>query len=144
MRRLSSIFISAAVAISGLTLTATGASANTSGKATVKTVAAIAPTAVPNATILRIVRLNKTNSFLVAGIDASTAGANIHLWKIKEDLTVDTSFKPVDLGDAFEYPTASNSTCMQNQNNSWNCYRLENLTVNETANTYVVSYTKNV
>ncbi len=147
MRRLSSIFISAAVAISGLTLTATGASANTGGKATVKTVASAAPSAVPNATILRIVRLNRTNSFLVAGIDASTAGANIHLWKIKEDLTVDTSFKPVDLGNGFEYPTASNSTCMQSQNNvnnPWNCYRLENLTVNETANTYVVSFSKRV
>lgn len=147
MRRLSSIFISAAVAISGQTLTATGASANTGGKATVKTVASAAPSTIPNATILRIVRLNKTNSFLVAGIDASTAGANIHLWKIKEDLTVDTSFKPVDLGDAFEYPTASNSSCMQNQNNqnnSWSCYRIETLTVNETANTYLVGFTKNV
>ncbi len=144
MRRLSSIFISATVAISGLTLTATGASANTGGKATVKTVASAAPSAVPNATILRIVRLNKSNSFLVAGIDASTAGANIHLWKIKEDLTIDTSFKPVDLGDAFEYPTASNSSCMQRQNVSWDCYRLENLAVNETANTYVVSYSKRV
>lgn len=149
MRRLSSIFISAAVAISGLTLTATGASANTSGKATVKTAASssIAPSAVPNATILRIVRLNKTNSFLVAGINASTAGANIHLWKLKEDLSVDTAFKPVDLGDGFEYPTASNSSCIQNQNNpsnTWNCYRLEALMVNETSNTYAVSYTKNV
>lgn len=100
MRRLTSILISAAVAISGLTLTATGASAANSGKATVKTATSVAPTAVPNATVLRIVRLNKTNSFLVAGIDVSTAGANIHLWKIKEDLTVDTTFKPVDLGDA--------------------------------------------
>lgn len=142
MRRLSSIFISAAVAISGLTLTATGASANTSGKATVKTVASASPSAVPNATILRIVRLNKTNSFLVAGIDAATAGANIHVWKIKEDLSIDTSFKPVNLGDGFEYPTASNSTCMQNPNIASNCYRLDGLTVNETANTYAVSFTK--
>lgn len=147
MRRLSSIFISAAVAISGLTLTATGASATTGGKATVTTAATVAPSAVPNATVLRIVRLNKTNSFFVAGIDASTAGANMHVWKLKEDLSVDASFKPVNLGDAFEYPTASNSSCMQSQsnvNNSWNCYRIESLTVNETANTYVVSYTKRV
>lgn len=143
MRRLSSIFISAAVAISGLTLTANSASAANTGKATVKTTAAVSPSAVPNATILRIVRLNKTNSFLVAGIDASTAGANIHVWKIKEDLSIDTSFKPVNLGDAFEYPTASNSSCMQSPNNSY-CYRLEGLSVNETANTYAISYTKNV
>lgn len=143
MRRLSSIFISAAVAISGLTLTATAASA-ASGEATVKTTAAVSPSAVPNATILKIVRLNKTNSFLVAGIDAATAGANIHVWKIKEDLSIDTSFKPVNLGDGFEYPTASNSSCMQNANMISSCYRLEGFTVNETANTYVVSYTKNV
>lgn len=144
MRRLSSIFISAAVAISGLTLTSTGASASTSGKATVRTIASVAPSAVPNATTLRIVRLNRTNSFLVAGIDAATAGANIHVWKLKDDLSVDTSFKPVNLGDAFEYPTASNSMCMQNPNSASSCYRLESLTVNETANTYAVTYMKNV
>jgi len=80
----------------------------------------------------------------VAGIDAATAGANIHVWKLKDDLSIDTSFKPVNLGDAFEYPTASNSSCMQNPNSVSSCFRLESLTVNETANTYAVTYAKNV
>jgi flagellar motor protein MotB len=92
-------------------------------------------------------RLNKTNSFLVVGIDASTAGANIHLWKMKEDLTIDASFKPVDLGNDFEYPTASNSNCIANpgpSNNLGSCYRLEALTVNETANTYAIAFRRSL
>ena len=111
-----------------------------------KTTAAVAPSAVPNATILRLLRLNRTNSFLVLGIDATTAGANMHVWKIKDDLTLDSSFTPVDLGDAFEYPTAANSTCIANQpaNRNNSCFRIESFATNETANTYVVAFTKTV
>ena len=115
MRRLSSIFISAAVAISGLTLTSTVASA-AGGTATIKTAGMVAPSSVPNAQILRVLRLNNSNTFFIVGIDTNTAGANMHLWKIKEDLTLDTSFTPVDLGNDFEYPTASNSSCIANSN----------------------------
>lgn len=146
MRRLSSILASLAVAAGTLSLSPTAASA-AGGEATTKTVAIVAPTAVPNATILRIIRLNKTNSFLVAGIDSKTAGANIHLWKMKEDLTIDTSFNPVDLGNDFEYPTASNSSCIANSNPNIQlsaCYRLEAFTVNETINTYAIAFRRNL
>lgn len=146
MRRLTSICVSLAIGAGTLSLSPSVASANP-GQATTKFVATVAPSEVPNATILRMARLNKTNSFLVVGIDSSTAGANIHLWKMKEDLTIDSSFKPVDLGNDFEYPTASNSSCIANisqNNNLGSCYRLEALTINETANTYAIAFRRSL
>jgi outer membrane protein OmpA-like peptidoglycan-associated protein len=146
VRRLSSIIAAVAITATGLTFSPSVASA-AGGEATTKTVAIVAPTAVPNATILRMVRLNKTNSFLVAGIDSTSAGANIHLWKMKEDLTIDSSFKPVDLGNDFEYPTASNSSCIANINQNSQlsaCYRLEAFAVNETTNSYAIAFRRNL
>lgn len=148
MRRFLSLFSTAVIATASFVsfmYSPVRASSDT-GKATVKSVGAVAPAAVPNATILRMVRLNRTNSFLVAGIDANTAGANIHIWKIKDDLSLDTTFPAIDLGDAFEYPTTSNSTCMTTPqaNNGGTCFRIEALNVNETADTYAISYIKNV
>jgi outer membrane protein OmpA-like peptidoglycan-associated protein len=142
---LISAAVLAATSLVALSQSPVSASATT-GKATVKTTAAVAPSAVPNATILRLLRLNRTNSFLVLGIDATTAGANMHVWKIKDDLTLDSSFTPVDLGDAFEYPTAANSTCIANQpaNRNNSCFRIESFATNETANTYVVAFTRNI
>ena len=140
VRRLSSILASFAVAATGLTLATPVASATAApGKATVRNAAIVAPSAVPNPQILRIVRLNLSNSFMVLGIDSVTAGANMHIWRMKDDLTIDTSFAPVNLGDEFEYPTVSNSTCMAQQSNS-NCFNLENFAVNETAGHYAVSF----
>ncbi len=146
MRRLTSIFVSLAIGAGTLSLSPSVASANP-GQATTKFAATVAPSVVPNATILRMARLNRTNSFLVVGIDSTTAGANIHLWKMKEDLTIDASFKPVDLGNDFEYPTASNSSCIANNNQSNNlssCYRLEALTVNEITNTYAIAFRRSL
>lgn len=146
VRRLTSIFVSLAIGAGTLSLSPSVASANP-GQATTKFAATVAPSVVPNATILRMARLNRTNSFLVVGIDSTTAGANIHLWKMKEDLTIDASFKPVDLGNDFEYPTASNSSCIANNNQSNNlssCYRLEALTVNEITNTYAIAFRRSL
>jgi outer membrane protein OmpA-like peptidoglycan-associated protein len=146
VRRLTSIFVSLAVGAGTLSLSPSVASANP-GQATTKFTATVAPSVVPNAAILGMARLNKTNSFLVVGIDSTTAGANIHLWKMKEDLTIDASFKPVDLGNDFEYPTASNSSCIANNNQSNNlssCYRIEALTVNEIANTYAIAFRRSL
>ena len=150
MRRISSLFISVAMVAGVATFTSHSvASAATAagGEATTKSVAIVAPTEVPNASILRMARLNKSNSFLVAGIDSTTAGANIHLWKMKEDLTIDSSFKPVDLGNDFEYPTASNSSCIANINPNIQlsaCYRLEAFAVNETTNSYTIVFSRNL
>ena len=146
MRRLSSIIAVVALTATGLTLASSPVSA-AGGEATTKSVATVAPSVVPNATILRMARLNKTNSFLVVGINSTTAGANMHLWKMKEDLTIDSSFTPVDLGNDFEYPTASNSSCIANINQNSqlsSCYRLEAFTVNETANTYALSFRRSL
>jgi hypothetical protein len=146
VRRLSSVITAVALATTGLILSPSVASA-AGGEATTKAIATVAPSVVPNATILRMARLNKTNSFLVAGIDSTTAGANIHLWKMKEDLTIDSSFIPVDLGNDFEYPTASNSSCIANINQfsqTSSCYRLEAFTVNETANSYAIVFRRNL
>lgn len=146
MRRFPALLVSALAATSLITATAQGVSA-APGDATVKTAGMVAPSAVPNAQILRIVRVNKTSSFLVAGIDSTTAGANMYLWKLKEDLTLDTSFTPVDLGNDFEYPTASNSSCIANtnQNNqAGSCYRIESFVINETADSYAISFRRSL
>lgn len=72
-----------------------------------------APTSVPNARIESIRYLASENGFLVLGRDSQTQGSQLHLWKLKSDLTVDTSFPVVDLGSNFSAPTSSNSTCSE-------------------------------
>lgn len=123
----------------GLALATPVASANAApGKATTRNAPIVAPSAVPNPLILRMQRLNQANAFLVVGIDTVTPGANAHVWRMKDDLTIDTSFPAVNLGDEFELPTAGNSICMSSPNNS-NCWSLENFAVNETAGSYAVA-----
>lgn len=141
VRRLSSVFLSLATLAGGVFVSSAVANA-ASGAATVKTSAVIAPSSIPNAKLLRITRLAKTNSFLAVAIDSVTAGANAHLYKIKEDLTIDSSFKPVDLGSDFSIPTSSNSSCMQNNSNY--CWSLESFNVNETAGVYTISMWRNL
>lgn len=141
MRRLSSIFIAAAVAISGLTLTATGASA-AGGTATITRSTTVAPSAVPNATVIRFVRLAKSNSFLAIGYDSQATGARLHLWKIKEDMTLDTSFGAVSLGADLALPTASNSRCVSQ--NYGSCWFLNSIQVNETADRYTFSFNRDL
>lgn len=141
MRRLSSIFISAAVAISGLTLTATSASA-AGGTVTVKRSTTVAPAAVPNATVIRFVRLAKANSFLAIGYDSQASGARLHLWKIKEDMTLDTSFGAVSMGADLAMPSASTSRCVSQ--NYGSCWFLNSISVNETADRYTFSFNRDV
>lgn len=141
VRRLSSVFLTVA-ALAGGVFVSTNAANAASGVATVKTSAVIAPASIPNAKLLRVARLAKTNSFLAIAIDSVTAGATAQLYKIKEDLSIDTSFKPVDLGSDFSLPTASNSSCVQNSQNF--CWRLESLNINETAGVYSVGIWRNL
>ena len=136
MRRLSSIIATVALTATGLTITSSAASA-ASGTLTKKTAAAIAPAAVPNATISRVVRLSKTNSFLALGYNNQAVGAQMHLWKINDDLTFDTAFGAVNLGPNTALPTASNSLCVANNNSS--CWYVSGLEVNETADRFIVS-----
>ena len=136
MRRLTSLLTSVAVAASALSLAVPAASA-ASGTLTKKTSATVAPAAVPNATISRVVRLSKTNSFLALGYNNQVAGTRLHLWKINDDLTLDTAFGAVDLGADMALPTASNSLCVSNNNSS--CWYISGFDVNETADRYIVS-----
>ncbi len=133
--------VAALAATSFVTATAQGVSA-AGGELKVTTVSTFAPASVPNAQIMRMVRLAKSSSFLVVGIDQTTAGANARVWKLKDDLTVDTTFAAVDLGDDTEKPSAANSDCVA-QNRS-NCYRVDGFTVNETAGKYAIAFTRNV
>ena len=139
MRRLSSIFISAAVAISGLTLTSTVASA-AGGTATVKRSTAAAPSTIANANAARTVRLSKTNQTLVLGFDAGVTAGRLHLWKVNDDATIDTRFGAIDLGADAAAPTSANSLCVAN--NMGYCFSANGLNVNEAADRFVATWAR--
>jgi outer membrane protein OmpA-like peptidoglycan-associated protein len=136
VRRLTSILTSLAVAAGAVSISSSVAMA-AGGSATITRSATVAPAAVPNAKILRMVRLSKTNSFLVIGYNSQASAAQMHLWKIKEDLTIDTTFGAIDLGPDTALPTASNSLCVANSNTG--CWYLNGLEVNETADRFIVT-----
>jgi outer membrane protein OmpA-like peptidoglycan-associated protein len=119
-----------------LILTASPVSA-ASGDITITRASSAVPTSLPNATIVHLARLEKEDAFLVAGRDLDVATGPLHVWKIKGDLTVDTSFTPVNLGASFAPPAtadlANNWDC-----NTFPCFRSE-LRVNANAGTAVIS-----
>jgi len=137
VRRLSSIFASVAIVASALTFSSSVASA-AGGTATVTRSANMAPSSIANATPLRMARLEKSNSFLVVGRNLSAAGSNLYLWKVKEDLTFDSSFGAIDLGTHFSAPTSSNSTCVTSNGNG--CSNVQGFVVNEVADVFMVSF----
>lgn len=139
MRRLSSILVSLAVAATGLTITSTAASA-AGGAATVVRSTTTAPSSITGANANRILRLENSNSFLVLGRNTSVAGSNMHIWKMKEDLTFDTSFGAKDLGANFSAPTSSNSNCVST--NGTSCTSVQAFLVNEPADTFAVVYSR--
>lgn len=139
MRRLSSILVSLAVAATGLTLTSTAASA-AGGTATITRSATTSPSSISGANASRIARLEKSNNFLVIGRNPSVNGSSLHVWKLKEDLTFDTSFGAKDLGADFSAPTSSNSNCASS--NGLSCSSLQTFLVNETADTFAVIYNR--
>ena len=111
VRRISSLFLSLALVASGVALTTSVASA-VPGDITQTTSATLAPSAIAGATPSRLVRLPKTDSFLAFGRDTTTAGSHNFLWKVKSDLSIDTTFGAIDLGDEFAYPTSAQSNCL--------------------------------
>jgi outer membrane protein OmpA-like peptidoglycan-associated protein len=65
------------------------------------------------------------------------------LWKINEDLSIDSSFGAVDLGANTALPTASNSSCVANNNNNLaNCWYVSGFEVNEIADRYVMTISR--
>jgi len=108
-----------------------------SGDVTITRSATVAPSAVPNAQVVGLVRLEKENAFLALGRDANTAGSSLHVWKIKGDLSIDASFPAVNLGDKFAEPTTTTSGCATQS--VYTCSRAT-LNVNESVGTFVVTF----
>ena len=139
MRRFSSFLLSLALVASGVVLTATAAGA-APGDITQSTSATLAPSAISGATPTRLVRLPKTDSFLAFGRVTATAGAHNYLWKVKNDLTIDTTFGAIDLGDEFAYPTSAQSFCVSS-GVSTNCGNVT-VIISETQDKYAILYTR--
>ena len=138
MRRISSLLVSLAVVAGSVSLTTSVASA-APGDITKTTSAALAPSAIAGATPSRLIRLPKTDSFLAFGRDTTTAGSHNYLWKLKSDLTIDTTFGAIDLGDEFAYPTSAQSLCMSTNINT--C-AYGTLVVSEKLDKYAISYSR--
>ena len=96
------------VVAAGLIFSSQGASA-APGDITTSTGTAVSPAAISGATPAKIVRLPNENAFLAVGRVESTSGSKFHLWKIKSDLTINSTFGAIDLGDEFAFPTSAES-----------------------------------
>ena len=130
--------MSLAVVAGSVALTTSVASA-APGDITTSTSATLAPSAIAGATPSRLVRLPKTDSFLAFGRDTTTAGSHNFLWKVKSDLSIDTTFGAIDLGDEFAYPTPAQTSCgNQCQNSSGT------LVVSEKLDKYAVFYSRSL
>jgi outer membrane protein OmpA-like peptidoglycan-associated protein len=130
--------MSLAVVAGSVALTTSVASA-APGDITTSTSAALAPSAIAGATPSRLVRLPKTDSFLAFGRDTTTAGSHNFLWKVKSDLSIDTTFGAIDLGDEFAYPTSAESICVS-ANNSTCAYGT--IVVSEKLDKYAIYYSR--
>jgi outer membrane protein OmpA-like peptidoglycan-associated protein len=142
VRRSLSLFSSVVLAATSLVaLSQSAVSANSTNESSIIRGTTVGPAAVPNAKIDRVVRLARTNQFLVAGRDSTNPNANVHLWRINEDLTIEPTFAAVDLGTDFSLPTVAQATCAAQQNVS-SCFRVEAFVVNEIADRYIISSTR--
>jgi outer membrane protein OmpA-like peptidoglycan-associated protein len=111
-----------------------------SGDVTITRASAAVPSSLPNATIVQLARLGKDNAFLALGRDFDVATGPLHVWKIKGDLTIDTSFTPVNLGTSFAPPATSDLPNNFNCGPS-NCLR-STLRVNENTGSAVITATR--
>lgn len=138
MRRITSLFISLTVVTAGLIFSTRGASA-APGDITTSTGTAVAPAAISGATPTKIVRLPNENAFLAVGRVESTSGSKFHLWKIKSDLTIDSTFGAIDLGNEFAFPTSAESVTTYTSVHS-----IGALIVNERLGKYAISFQRAV
>ena len=109
------------------------------GDITTSTSVTLAPSAIAGATPSRLVRLPKTDSFLAFGRDTTTAGSHHYLWKVKSDLSIDTTFGAIDLGDEFAHPTSAESICVS-ANTSTCAYGT--IVVSEKLDKYAIYYSR--
>ncbi|MFI0460582.1 MAG: OmpA family protein [Ilumatobacteraceae bacterium] len=134
MRRITSLFISLTVVTAGLIFSTRGANA-APGDTTTSTGTAVSPAAISAATPAKIVRLPNENAFLAVGRDISTSGSKFHIWKIKSDLTIDSTFGAIDLGNEFAFPTSAESVTPYSDIHS-----IGALIVNERLGKYAISF----
>jgi len=133
-------FLLAASLIGGLLALTTAPVSAASGDVTITRASSAVPSSLPNATIVQLARLEKDNAFLALGRDFDVATGPLHVWKIKGDLTVDTSFTPVNLGASFAPPATSDVLNNFNCGPS-NCLR-STLRVNENTGSALVTATR--
>jgi outer membrane protein OmpA-like peptidoglycan-associated protein len=139
VRRLTSILTSLAVAAGAVAISSSVAHA-AGGTVTLTRSATFSPSAVANAVPQRVLRLEKSNEFLAIGRNTSVAGSNFHIWKMKEDLTFNSTFGAVDLGADFAAPTSSNSACVASSNSG--CVSVQSFSINEAADFFAAIVTR--
>lgn len=133
MRRLTSTLIGAAVATASVLSVAAPASA-ASGDVTETAITNAVPTSPAGLRASRITRLSRTGEFLVIGRVPSD-GTNYHLWQLKPDMSLDTTFGTnglVDLG------VADTTPCAMGNMSGLVCSSVNGLSYNEVSNTYFV------
>ena len=126
------------VVAAGLIFSSQGASA-APGDITTSTGTAVSPAAISGATPAKIVRLPNENAFLAVGRVESTSGSKFHLWKIKSDLTINSTFGAIDLGDEFAFPTSAESVT-----SFTSVHSIGALIVNERLGKYAISFQRSL
>lgn len=132
MKRVLSALALGAVTLGSLAIAPASVSA-APGDKTETSIPSMIPSSPANLRAVRMVRLNRTGEFLVVGRDLTSGTSTWHMWQLKSDLTVDSTFGTngvVDLG------VAHNTGCGYPSSNE--CSRIDTIAFNETANTYLV------
>ena len=141
MRRPLSL-ISAAVLAATSLVALSQSPVSASSAATVVRSTTTAPASISGANTMRALRLVRSNQMFVVGANISTPGSALHLWKVNDDLSMDTTFGAVSLGTNFTSPTAANSNCVANPTPGYTCSFLTGFSINETADRYAIAFSR--
>ena len=141
MRRSLSLLSAAVLAATSL-VALSQSPVSASSAATVVRSTTTAPASITGANTMRALRLVRSNQMFVVGANISTPGSALHLWKVNDDLSMDTTFGAVSLGTNFTLPTAANSDCVANPRSGFTCSFLNGFSVNETADRYAIAFSR--
>lgn len=133
MRRLTSTLIGAVVATASVLSVASPAAA-APGDVTETAITNAVPASPAGMRPYRVIRLSRTGEFLAVGRVPGN-GTGYHMWQLKPDLSLDTTFGTggvVDLG-------VSDTTPCNVGGSSVTCSSINSITYNEVSNTYVAS-----
>lgn len=133
MRRLTSTLIGAAVAAASVLSVASPASA-APGDVTETAITNAVPASPAGMRPYRVIRLSRTGEFLAVG-RVPGDGTGFHMWQLKPDLSLDTSF---GTGGVVDLGVADTTPCNVG-NNTVTCSGINSLTYNEVSNTYFVT-----